>query len=170
MSQEALQTLLKKTAATKPGAMHELIDASYIAKTKDMMKTLKSLEGEKPMDEPHLQLLKEMGMDPYEKVRGVLMEELNAVSGGVVPAIKKIPIKATTIESSKGLSADYVFITHLDNQYFVKHKKKKMSMSDRDIFKFLVALTRAKSKVFLISSRKEDPVFLQWIKKERIER
>ena len=34
----------------------------------------------------------------------------------------------------------------------------------------LVSLTRAKSKVFLISSRKEDPVFLQWIKKERIER
>jgi hypothetical protein len=33
----------------------------------------------------------------------------------------------------------------------------------------LVALTRAKRKVFLISSRKAEPKFLGWIKKERVD-
>ena len=35
-------------------------------------------------------------------------------------AIRQIPITLTTITSSKGLSADYVFITHFDDQHFIR--------------------------------------------------
>jgi len=42
-------------------------------------------------------------------------------------------------------------------------------MTDRDVCNFLVALTRAKTKVFLLSSQKVAPTFVNWIKPERIE-
>ena len=80
--------------------------------------------------------------------------------------IRKIPIKSTTIQSSKGLSADYVFITHFDDRYFIKNNG---NISDKDIRNLLVALTRAKKKVFLISSNTtKRPTFLGWINADRI--
>ena len=86
------------------------------------------------------------------------------------PGIRKIDITATTIQRSKGLAADYVFITHFDDQFFIKAKDKNM-VDDQDICNFLVALTRARKKVFLISSdkTKKKPVFFHWIDKNRIQ-
>ena len=51
----------------------------------------------------------------------ILLESQNV---GTDPGIKKIQIKVTTIESSKGLSADYVFITYFDDRYFIKDNDK----------------------------------------------
>ena len=85
------------------------------------------------------------------------------------PGIRKTPITTTTIQSSKGLDADYVFITYFDDQYFIKDTDKN-KVSDQDICNFLVAFTRAKRKVFLISSdTTKRPGFLKWIDKKRIE-
>ena len=44
-------------------------------------------------------------------------------------AIRQIPITLTTIPRSKGLSADYVFITHFDDQYFLRDS----AVSDKDV-------------------------------------
>jgi superfamily I DNA/RNA helicase len=107
---------------------------------------------------------------PHEIAQNQLKDEL--INDGLRsgnPGLRKIPIKATTIQSSKGLSADYVFITHFDDQYFIKNKDQ-LTISDQDICNFLVALTRAKKKVFLISSNtKKQPTFLKWINQDRIE-
>ena len=82
--------------------------------------------------------------------------------------IRKISITVTTIPSSKGLSADYVFITHFDDLYFIKAKDKSQ-VTDQDICNFLVALTRAKREIFLVSSDKnKEPTFLNWIDKARV--
>jgi superfamily I DNA/RNA helicase len=85
---------------------------------------------------------------------------------GGKPAIRKIAIQSTTVQSSKGLAEDYVFITHFDDQYFLRNKGK---IGDRDICNFLVALTRARQKVFLISSQKKYPTFLKWIAADRLD-
>ena len=69
------------------------------------------------------------------------------------PGTRKTSIVLTTIQSSKGLDADYVFITHFDDQYIVRDKSKN-KISDQDVCSFLVALTRAKRKVFLLSTKK----------------
>ena len=88
---------------------------------------------------------------------------------GTDPGIKKIQIKVTTIESSKGLSADYVFITYFDDRYFIKDNDK-TKITEKDICKFLVALTRARKKVLLVSSDKDrEPTFFKWIESNRIE-
>ncbi len=80
-------------------------------------------------------------------------------------AIRQIPITLTTITSSKGLSADYVFITHFDDQYFARDS----AVSDEDVYAFLVALTRAKKKSFLVSSKDETPLFLDWVDTSKID-
>ena len=59
-----------------------------------------------------------------------------------------------------------MFIPFFDDQYFLKDRSK---VSDQDICKFLVALTRARNKVFLISSdTNKKPIFLKWIDEKRI--
>jgi superfamily I DNA/RNA helicase len=83
------------------------------------------------------------------------------------PEIRKIPVKATTIQSAKGLAADLVFITHFDNQYFLQNRDN-ITITDQDICNLLVSITRAKQKLFLISSNHERPTFLDWISKEKI--
>ena len=85
----------------------------------------------------------------------------------VTPAIRNIPIKITTIPSSKGLAEDYVFISDFDDRFLLEKDQK---CSDQKIYDVLVALTRARRKVFLISSEAKEPKFLSWIAKERVEK
>jgi len=64
---------------------------------------------------------------------------------------------------------DYVFITHFDDLYFIKDKNK-ANITDHDVCSFLVALTRARKRVYLISSNpRATPTFLTWIAPDRIE-
>jgi superfamily I DNA/RNA helicase len=99
-----------------------------------------------------------------------LRDAISSISVRIAePAIRKLPVKATTIQSSKGLTEDYVFITHFDDRYFIKDEDK-TNISDQDICNFVVALTRARKQVFLISSHpRSNPTFLRWIDQNRIE-
>ena len=63
------------------------------------------------------------------------------------------------------MAADIVFITHFDDRYFINDE----GITDQDICNFLVAITRTRVKLFLISSLKQEPTFLKWIKKDRYE-
>jgi superfamily I DNA/RNA helicase len=121
---------------------------------------------EKTLDETS----RKIGVDFYGMAKDFLKDEIVSSSQRIRnPGIRKIPIKATTIESSKGLADEYVFITNFDDRHFIKDKDKK-KISDKDICNFLVALTRARKKVFLISTdNKNTPTFLQWINPDRIE-
>ena len=101
-----------------------------------------------------------------EKFQQELQDECISIKKKITRGIKNIPITITTIPRSKGLSGDYVFITNFDDNYYIENKKK--GISDIDVFKFLVALTRTKKKLFLISSKKEIPTFLKWINKSKI--
>jgi Cdc6-like AAA superfamily ATPase len=81
-------------------------------------------------------------------------------------ALRDLPIKITTIPGAKGLSEDYVFIAHFDDRFFLDKEGK---VTDQNICNLLVALTRARKKVYLISCQAGDPKFLTWISKSRIE-
>lgn len=136
-----------------------------------MIKILKDVKQNKTIDQKTFDaFLKRIDIDPYEFVREMLNHEIDFGSQKIGnPGLRKIPIKATTIQSSKGLSADYVFITNFDDQYFIKSRDKKQ-ISDQDICNLLVALTRAKKKVFLVSTNvNSEPTFLKWINKSRIQ-
>jgi superfamily I DNA/RNA helicase len=168
LTHEEFAPLLRETDEDDSKAFHSLARADCKARVKKMVGVLKMLRGDKPIDQSHLKILEESGLDLYEIMKETLAEKLDLreqASG--VPGIRKTPIKLTTIQSSKGLSAEYVFITHCDDQYLIRGQK--TGVSDQDICSFLVALTRARRKVFLLSSRKEKPTFVKWISEGRIE-
>lgn len=135
-----------------------------------MLTTLRAVrDAKKTEDEKLTDLLEKLGVDPYQMAKEWLKDEIKPKATTVYnPGIRKISITATTIQSSKGLAADYVFITHFDDRYFIKDEDKS-KISDQDICNFIVALTRAKRKVFLFSSdTRKKPLFLKWIDKKRI--
>lgn len=170
LGEENFNSLLKATYPDPERNIYELIPKGCLEEVKNMLKVLKCVKDNNPFDKTEYDaVLKKIQIDPYVVSSKFVQKEINSSSQRFgVPAIRKIPIKATTIQSSKGLSADVVFITHFDDLYFIKDKNKK-NISDQDICNFIVALTRTKKKVFLISSKSETPTFYKWILKERIE-
>ena len=169
LSEKVYKELLADSAGDNAQPVYELVGNDCKQEVKQFLKTLRAIRDGKEVDEAKLvAALKGTEFGPHEMARDALTEELVASKRSGNPGIRKIPIKVTTIQSSKGLAEEYVFITHFDNQFFGGSEKRKLT--DQDICNFLVSLTRARKQVFLISSQKEDPTLLKWIKPERIER
>ncbi len=82
-------------------------------------------------------------------------------------AYKDIPLKITTILGSKGLTSSYVFLVNFDDKYLLEKNGK--IISDESICKFLVALTRAKRRVYVYSNGSKLPVYIDWIDKTNYE-
>ena len=163
-------TLLKNTDLCPDKKIHELIESNCKIEVNKMLKVLKCVKNNKPINDNDFNgILNKIEFDSYGLSKELLKEEINNTLQRIGnPAIRNIPIKATTIQSSKGLAGDLVFITHFDNRYFIKNKDK-TKITDQEICNFLVALSRTKRKVYLISSVLEEPTFLKWISKDRIE-
>lgn len=166
------EKLIKDTNQDSAKIIADIISKSVKKEVDGILKICKGARDGKVIDEEKLAgALKKAGFNPHEIVKDFLKDEITASSLRIGnPGLRKIPIKATTIPSSKGLAADVVFITHFDDQYFVKNKDKK-KISDQDVCNLLVALTRARKKIFLISSNKnKEPAFLGWIDGSRIDK
>jgi superfamily I DNA/RNA helicase len=163
-------TLLKSTDSNPEKNILELLPKNRIDDLKKVLRVLKYLRKKKPINEEEFdKILNSLELNSFGILKEFLLNEINSTQLRMGdPAIRKIPIKSTTIQSSKGLAADFVFITHFDDSYFIKNMDKSI-ISDRDVCNFLVSMTRTRNKLFLISSVKEEPTFLRWIKKERYE-
>jgi superfamily I DNA/RNA helicase len=97
-------SLLKETIQEKPKNMCELVGPDCRNQVKEMLGVLKKLANDKPIDESSVKVLNLMSLDPYNIMKEILAEELDLESRRFDdPAVRKIPIRATTIESSKGL-------------------------------------------------------------------
>ncbi len=167
------RSLLVETADTdSPRRLCDILALKWKREVKALLKLLrvvrdgKCAEDEREMDD----FLKLVGVDGVRMATESLRDRVKSSTQPLVDhAIRKVFMKATTIPSSKGLAADYVFITHFDDRYFIKNRNKSR-VTDQDICGFLVALTRARRKVFLISSDKtKTPTFLEWINEARIQ-
>ncbi len=164
------ETLLKLTDEEHAKNFSELIQSDKKKEVTQMLTTARAVRDGKPADDAKLSdLLKKVDLDAYEMVRDCLKDEITSGAWPHSnPGIKNIPITTATIQSSKGLDADYVFITYFDDQYFIKDGDR-TQICDQDICNFLVTLTRARRKVLLISSdTNRKPVFLKWIDEKRI--
>jgi superfamily I DNA/RNA helicase len=84
----------------------------------------------------------------------------------VIPESEKPTIKLTSFQGAKGLSAQYVFVVGLHNGDLPKDPNR---ITDMDICKFLVALTRTRKQCYLIYTslfagvKKQPSEFLKWI-------
>ena len=172
LSDTEFKAILKTTAEDEARPVTDLIGNEVKKEVKRMLRVLSLLSKDKelPDEGSFADLLVRIDIDAFRMAKDFLKNEIESRTiSNSSPAIRKIPITATTIQSSKGLAADYVFITHFDDRYFIKDKDKS-KITDQDICNFLVALTRARKRVFLISSdTSKTPAFLNWIEPERIQ-
>lgn len=164
---ENFETLLRKCTGEEKISDHLSEDDQK--KIKRFLVALKKIRADKDVDEAGLdEFLKAVSRNPYKMAADTLRDELLAddvMSFNADRAIRQIPITLTTITRSKGLSADYVFITHFDDQHFLRDS----AVSDKDVYAFLVVLTRANKKSFLVSSKDETPLFLDWVDTSKID-
>jgi superfamily I DNA/RNA helicase len=170
LSEKEVMQILHKTESDPSVKIHELIDRKLKDEVLNIVRIIKSVIANKTVDnKEYIKSLEKINLDPYKILKEVLKDEINTSSKRMGnPALRKIKIKTSTIQSSKGLSADIVFITHFDDRYFIKNNDK-TKITDQDICNFLVALSRTKKKLFLISTLKKKPIFHQWINHHRIE-
>jgi superfamily I DNA/RNA helicase len=156
-----------------PPPFWDIMPVALKKEVKSLLQVIRAARDGKPSgdDERRVSLLKQLGIDPIEVAMEFLRDQLILPGQRAAEfGIRKIFTTVTTIPSSKGLAADYVFITHLDDRYLIKDKDKS-HVTDQDVCSFLVALTRARRAVFLISSDKnKEPTFLKWIGRARIRR
>jgi len=172
LSETDFKTALEVSQNNSQTGFSELIDQGKKKDVNQILKILRSIKNDKDVGNDELyEVLKKIGFGPSEIAKNYLKEEINSNSMRIGdPGLRKIPIQVTTIQGSKGLASDYVFIAYFDDRYFIKNKDKSI-IEDNEICNFLVALTRARRKVFLISTDdKIEPTFLRWINKDRIER
>lgn len=172
MPKADFETVLKETEKDGARAMFESVGAKHKKEVSGILKVLRAIKNDKKIDQKKLdEALRKIGFNPHEISKDFIKDEIffsSQRSGNA--GLRKVLIKATTIPGSKGLAADYVFITHFDDLYFIKDENKK-KISDQDICNFLVALTRAGKGVYLISSdSKKEPAFLKWIQGVRLAR
>jgi superfamily I DNA/RNA helicase len=158
--------------AQSQGEGTRMIDAVGEELKKDvrrMLTALRAVRDRRDVDtEQMAEVFRHLGIDPHGIAAESIRDDLE-VSGPrqVVLGVRRTPIEVTTFQSSKGLAADYVFITHVDDRYCVRDQE--AGMSDQDVCSFLVALTRARRAVYLLTTdRGRIPTFLSWIHKDRI--
>jgi len=159
-----LKSLLEKNNRDDAPAIQALVSREDKKLTKKMLTVLRNVRDDSPINEPGLSLLKRIGVELHKMGLEALSDELNSSGQIINPGLRQVPIKATTVQGSKGLSADVVFLTHFDDSLFISRS----GITDKDVCSFLVALTRAKMKVFLMSSQRKSPTFLKWIDGKRI--
>jgi superfamily I DNA/RNA helicase len=168
MSTAKFLALVKRSMEEEAKPFRDTVEVEVRAKVRSMLTLLRKIENDEVVDATALtEICGKTGINSHDAAKQILKEKSARDSRrGGKPAIRRIPIQSTTIQSSKGLAEDYVFITHFDDQYFLREKGK---IGDRDICNFLVAVTRARQKVFLISSQKKEPTFLKWIERGRLD-
>ncbi len=152
---------IEKSASRKPETTEALLRAAGASVVVDQVKDLLSqMTSEKPIDSASASLLTMLGMDPEKLVKDAVKQDLFPERLRLSWAAK-LQMTATTIPGSKGLAADYVFITHFDDMFF--------KIRDQDICNLLVALTRARKRAYLVSTRNNGPAVGNFFKPERIE-
>jgi len=169
LSEDDLKSLLQKAESDKTKSLGNMLGDAVRKKTKELLKTFKKVAKGKPVSpEDSDELTAHIGIDPRALAREELRLKISRAEFGLgEPATRNIPIRVTTIPSSKGLADDYVFITDFDDRFYLA---KGGQCSDQKIFDFLVALTRARRCIYLISAEKKDPKFLTWIAPDRVDR
>lgn len=171
LNDEQFGVLIKACSLKDAAPVCDLVEKSVRKKVKAALALLRKIKDDKQADEAKvMELLKLVDFDPCKTTTALLKDEIGEdAKGGGAASIRQIPVKATTIQSSKGLAADVVFITYFDDLFFIKDKDK-TKIFDQDICNLLVALTRARKKVYLVSTNfKKQPTFVKWIAPERLE-
>jgi hypothetical protein len=164
MDSDSFRDCLKQTFCDGSPPFKTFISPECRKTTKRLLGVLRKVRAGKASSE-ELALLEERGISHLKLGAKALAEELRAEGRRRVgTGLRKVPIKVTTIQGSKGLASDIVFMTCLDDRYLIGEG----GLNDKKVCDFLVALTRAKQKLFLLSALGQMPTFVSWIDRRRL--
>jgi superfamily I DNA/RNA helicase len=169
LTTDEFKAILRSTQAEPDKAVCTMVSADRASKVRALFDSFQKLVKDENLEnEAMAELLKVAGYEPHRIAKEKMREDF--YSSRAVPtsmrSIKEMKIHVTTILGSKGLAADYVFLMDFSDAHFSKKKK----VTDQDIYDFLVAMTRARKQIYLISPDDKEPTFLSWIKGSRIDR
>lgn len=132
--------------------------------------TLRKIRDNAEIDEAALDTaLKVLRYDKMEIAQVRLREELTErkISKNI---FKHIPIKIVTMLGAKGLTRDFTFLVNFDNRYLLERgADSTLKVTDGSICRFLVALTRARKRVSIYTTKSVYPTYVQWLASERVE-
>ena len=142
---------------TKP--FLELLDKETRKYIKNIRALLNKLnDGTEIPEEDMMMVFECLGYDVIEIAGNKLKGELN--SNFIQKNIyKNTKIKITTILGSKGLTFDYSFLINFDDRFLLG----KEGVTDENICKFFVALTRTKDRTYIYTGSNDIPYFVKWI-------
>ena len=143
---------------TKGESFKNLLDKSTVQAIESLLITVNKIkENEIIAEKRYAELFKAIGCDPNKITSDKLIDRLKDYfpKGDIY---KNTPVKITNILGSKGLTKDYVFLVNFDDKYLIGDKGK---ITDEKICNFLVALTRAKKRVYIFFQK--SPTFVEWI-------
>jgi len=161
--------ILKLSAAEPTAKICALVGEDCASKVRTLASSFQKLLGGEELENSELdKLLSLAGYDRRQMAKEKMREDCYSHERAPVSmrSIRDIRIHLTTVVGSKGLSADYVFLLDFSDGHFSKSKK----ISDQNIYDFLVAMTRARKQLYLISPDDKEAYFLGWIKPERVDR
>jgi hypothetical protein len=153
-----------KRSASSAEPFYKLLDGDLVKKVRGSVAMLRRLLGTgNPLSAAESETLWDfLGVDPVEVVDRTIVQDLASIEhASPFVGIRGTPIKVTNVLRSKGLSADYVFITHLDDRFFLEDRS---SVTEKDVYNILVALSRAKKKVYLMSMPNNKTTFINAIR------
>ena len=148
-------------------------DLLTVAERRDIKKTsatLRKIKNHTEVDEAAMATaLAVLGRDPAKIAQSKIREELTE-STTPKNIYKHAPIKIVTLLGAKGLTRDYTFLVNFDDGYLLERgDDQTLQVTDGNICRFLVALTRATRRVTIYTSKKEYPTFLQWFANDLLE-
>lgn len=131
-----------------------------------ILKIIKNENNVKMTDKEKGEVFDKLGYDPIDIASSQLTNDFEDISRQNKNPYKNIPIKITTILGSKGLNYDFVFMVNFDDKFIFKDGE----IKPENINELLVALTRARKKVSILTTTNSVPSYLNWIDKKNIEK
>lgn len=161
LSQQEFEQVLSNNYQDKTGSkFYSFVPSNTRGKIRSLLCSLRKVKKCQPVNKEEIEeILKYLKYDPLKISLGKVKKELN-LSTTVKNTHKNIHIKITTIQGSKGLDGNFVFLTNFDDRYIFEKGK---SLTDEVISRFLVTLTRTRNRLNIYSSQKTIPTLLTWL-------
>ncbi|QQS16048.1 MAG: ATP-dependent helicase [Candidatus Moraniibacteriota bacterium] len=124
----------------------DLIPADFKDEHLAVLEILKKVKKDESLSEDEEEVVTDKLAITIEELKKVLKKDPEAEDKDK----KQSPIKITSFNGCKGLSASFVFLVGLNNTEFPKIQKKP---TDKEICQFIVGLTRTRKQCYLISNK-----------------
>lgn len=161
-----------KTTHESKQRLTDLLPADFRVKHLAIVALLTKLKSGEILSESETQELVSECQKQIQEIKEFLNIDPETEADEKVIEDMSVSIKITTINGSKGLSANYVFLIGMNNGDFPKDSQ---NPTDNEICQFIVGLTRTRKKCYLISNSrfgvtfgKSKSAFIDWIKTEKI--